>query len=94
MPASEVYSFEQSSIGLSAVFPDSSSQHNVMSAIVKTIKIIKRDQREPLTELPEEPVQTENQVRREMVKTIASWIIERRNSNDVRPAFPTPVTRP
>ncbi|PYS73381.1 MAG: hypothetical protein DMF69_04960 [Acidobacteria bacterium] len=66
-----------------------------MSAIVKTIKIIKRDQREPLAELPEEPAaQTENQVRREMVKTIASWIIERRNSNDVRPAFPTPVTRP
>jgi len=65
-----------------------------MSAIVKTIKIIKREQREPLAERQEAPTQTENQVRREMVKTIASWIIDRRNSNDVRPAFPTPVTRP
>jgi len=64
-----------------------------MSAILKTIKIIKREQREPAERL-EEPAQTENQVRREMVKTIASWIIERRNSNDVRPAFPTTLTRP
>ena len=64
-----------------------------MSAILKTIKIIKRAQREPAERI-EEPAQTENQVRREMVKTIASWIIERRNSNDVRPAFPTILTRP
>jgi hypothetical protein len=53
---------------------------HVMSAIVRSIKIVKRNQREVLAERPEEPAQTESQLRRKMVKTLASWIVDRRKS--------------
>jgi hypothetical protein len=65
-----------------------------MSLVVTSIKIIKRNQREPPAEQREEPAQTENQLRREMVKTVASWIVDRRKSiNNALPLSPTTLTR-
>jgi hypothetical protein len=55
-----------------------------MASQSSSIKIIKRNQREsfaPREEGPTSQAQTENKLRREMVKTVASWIDERRKSN-------------
>lgn len=49
-----------------------------MSAIEKTIKIIKRTARESLVDQEQSVLMTDKQSRREMVKVVASWIEERK----------------
>jgi len=55
-----------------------------MSSSDKSIKIIKREQRELLVtkneELSEVPMKTENEARRELVETITRWIEEQREA--------------
>ena len=55
-----------------------------MSSSDKSIKIIKREQRELLVtkneELPELRMKTENEARRELVETITRWIEEQREA--------------
>ena len=55
-----------------------------MSSSEKSIKIIKREQRELLVtkneELPELRMKTENEARRELVETITRWIEEQREA--------------
>jgi hypothetical protein len=54
-----------------------------MSSRDKPIKIIKRNQREFLAEPPEmahSGLKTENQTRRELIRTVTSWIEERKGT--------------
>jgi hypothetical protein len=55
-----------------------------MSSNEKSIKIIKREERELLVaqneELPEAPVKTENETRREIFETVTRWIEEQREA--------------
>ena len=55
-----------------------------MSSSEKSIKIIKREQRELLAaqneEPPELPMKTENEARREIFETITRWIEEQREA--------------
>jgi hypothetical protein len=54
-----------------------------MGSLNRSIKRIKRNDREVVTVDDEVCLpKTENQVTREMVQTVASWIIERRESTD------------
>jgi hypothetical protein len=48
----------------------------------KSIRIIKRGQRESLKErdIPESRVKTQNQTRREILKTVTSWVEELREA--------------
>jgi hypothetical protein len=55
-----------------------------MASQSSSIKIIKRNQRESLATRKERPTsraQTENKLRREIVKTITYWIGEQRKAN-------------
>jgi uncharacterized protein YebE (UPF0316 family) len=48
-----------------------------MSTANRSIKIVKREHRSVLAEKPDEPeysIKTENQIRREILNTITSWI--------------------
>jgi|SRR5678815_188051 len=61
----------------------SSSEHtHNMSSRDRSIRIIKRADRESLLdrETPLAPVKTESQIKRELLKTIESWIKEQRET--------------
>jgi len=47
----------------------------------RAIKIIKREDRDAVDEELELPLKTENEVRREILNTITSWVEQRRESN-------------
>ena len=47
----------------------------------RAIKIIKRENRDPPEEKLELPLKTENEIRREILDTITSWVEQRRESN-------------
>jgi len=56
-----------------------------MSSRDRSIRIIKRANRESLVdrETPVAPVKTERQIKRELLKTIESWIEEQRETKKV-----------
>lgn len=55
-----------------------------MTSVEKTIKIIKRNAREPLVDHTPGFLKTDKQSRREMVKVVASWIEERKELSKER----------
>ena len=52
-----------------------------MQTADRAIKIIKRQNREAVAEKLELSAKTENQIRREMLNTITSWVEQRRERN-------------
>jgi hypothetical protein len=55
-----------------------------MSSVEKTIKIIKRDEREPFVDQLQGFLKTDKQSKREMAKVVASWIEGRREAGTTR----------
>ena len=47
----------------------------------RAIKIIKREDRDAVDEKLELPLKTENEIKREILNTITSWVEQRRESN-------------
>ena len=55
-----------------------------MSSVEKTIKIIKRNEREPFVDQTQGFLKTDKQSKREIAKVVASWIEERRQASTER----------
>lgn len=52
-----------------------------MQTADRAIKIIKRENRDTVEEELELPAKTENEIRREILDTITSWVEQRREGN-------------
>lgn len=52
-----------------------------MQTADRAIKIIKRENRDAVEEKLELPLKTDNEIRREILDTITSWVEQRRESN-------------
>jgi hypothetical protein len=56
-----------------------------MNSLEKTIKIVKRHDKDPLVDQTQHFLKTDKQSKREIARVVASWIEERRQAVTERP---------